>query len=89
MKIEKFWNQAFVAALSRLPAEQAKAEADLATQLCIEHWQANRTHYAKPRAIAWQDEDISRVYIESDGEFKNRPPSANQILARERASKTA
>lgn len=89
MKIEDFWNQAFIAALSRLPPEEAKGNADLATQLCIEHWHANRNHTATPRRVAWKDEDISEVYlsgIASDGTHISFPPSANQTLATSRAS---
>lgn len=41
MKIEDFWNAAFLAALHRLPVAQAKKEADLATDVCIDHWHAN------------------------------------------------
>lgn len=39
MTVSKFWNQAFIAALTRLPAEQAKIEADKALEIAIEHWQ--------------------------------------------------
>lgn len=40
MTVSKFWNQAFIAALTRLPAEQAKIEADKALAIAIEHWQS-------------------------------------------------
>lgn len=40
MTISKFWNQAFIAALARLPAEEAKLEADKALSIAIAHWQA-------------------------------------------------
>ena len=38
MKVEKFWNRAFLAALERLPAKRAKAEADAAVELALAHW---------------------------------------------------
>ena len=51
MKIEKFWSQAFLAALTRLPAEQAETEADIATDLCIgsavEHIQLGASEHAE------------------------------------------
>ena len=40
MTVSKFWNQAFIAALTRLPAEQAKIEADKDLAIAIEHWQS-------------------------------------------------
>lgn len=38
MKVSEFWNHAFLAAMSRVPASEAKAEADAATELCLQHW---------------------------------------------------
>lgn len=38
MKAATFWNKAFLAALHRLPAEDARIEADSALQLSLEHW---------------------------------------------------
>lgn len=58
MKIEEFWNQAFLAALCRLPPADAKADADLSTQICIEHWEAARKHLITPRITLWMDQDI-------------------------------
>lgn len=40
MTIAEFWNQAFIAGLTRLPADQAKKEADAALAIAIEHWRA-------------------------------------------------
>lgn len=37
MRVEEFWNSAFISALGRLPANEAKEEADRATELCIGH----------------------------------------------------
>ncbi len=38
MTTSDFWHQAFIAALTRLPAEEAKAEADRAFDLAVDHW---------------------------------------------------
>ena len=87
MKIQDFWNQAFLAALHRLGVEEAKNEADLATQRCIEHWQANRNHLSTPRRQLWQDEEIGMVYlsgIAADGSLIEPPISPNQLLAQQR-----
>lgn len=58
MKIEDFWNQAFLAALCRLPPEEAKADADRSTQICIEHWETARNHRVSPEVALWKDQDI-------------------------------
>lgn len=61
MKIEKFWNQAFLAALTRLPAEEAKKEADQATEICIEFWRSNRLNWAPLSILRWQEQDVADV----------------------------
>jgi len=61
MKIQDFWNQAFLAALTRLPAGEAKEEAHRATQLCIEQWQSQRFHWAPQNLRSWQEQDICHV----------------------------
>lgn len=61
MKIEDFWNQAFISALARLPANDAKAEADQALQLCIKHWQGECEHLMLPVARRWADADVSLI----------------------------
>ncbi|MBZ2680748.1 hypothetical protein IPR78_12090 [Xanthomonas perforans] len=61
MKVEQFWNKAFLAALTRLSAEEAKAEADKATELCIGHWQRHELHWAPLSVPKWKDQDISCV----------------------------
>lgn len=66
MKVEQFWNKAFLAALTRLPADEAKAEADKATNLCIKHWQANATNYAFDYLVAWKEQDISKIPYRSE-----------------------
>jgi hypothetical protein len=72
MKIEEFWNQAFLAALCRLPTEEAKLEAEKATQACIRYWQGHifdRADYA----IKWQDQDIASVPRCWPADRKNNP----------------
>lgn len=61
MTIEEFWNRALLAALMRLPVEQAKAEADAATDLCIHQWQSNIYRDAPSRPARWQDQKIGSV----------------------------
>lgn len=63
MKIEEFWNQAFLAALTRLPPAKAKLDADTATQMCIAQWQANDTHWAPQYLTLWQDQEIAHVPV--------------------------
>ncbi|KRG47078.1 hypothetical protein [Stenotrophomonas geniculata] len=67
MKIEDFWNAAFLAALHRLPVAQAKKEADLATDVCIDHWHANWENRSVANAPKVQDIDIGSVYKPVDG----------------------
>lgn len=57
MKVETFWNKAFLAALTRLPPEQAKKDADLATELCIEQWREMR--FRSDSSALWKDQDIA------------------------------
>jgi hypothetical protein len=70
MTIEDFWNQAFLAALGRLPATQAKKEADTATKLCVEHWQSNATTWAPPTLRRWQAQDVCHVPLSHDERVK-------------------
>lgn len=67
MKVKKFWNQAFLAALARLPAEKAKEEADLATDLCIKQWQGHRYHWAPAFTTRWQDQSVFKIPEEREG----------------------
>lgn len=61
MKVEQFWNKAFLAALTRLSAEEAKIEADKATDLCIQHWQSNYRRSAPQYRTRWQEQNIANV----------------------------
>jgi hypothetical protein len=61
MNIESFWNQAFISSLGRLPAEEAKAEADKATALCISHWQGKIRDLSLDEKMRWQDQPIGNI----------------------------
>ncbi|MCC4613686.1 hypothetical protein LL963_16575 [Xanthomonas campestris pv. esculenti] len=61
MKVEQFWNKAFLAALTRLPADEARAEADKATELCISHWQRHELHWAPLSIPKWKDQDVACI----------------------------
>jgi len=59
--IETFWNHAFLFALGRLSAEEAKAEADLATELCIQQWQNKSRKRSADGIGKWQSQPIAHV----------------------------
>lgn len=61
MDIETFWNHAFLFALGRLNAEEAKAEADLATELCIQQWQTKSTKRSADGTCKWQNQPVAHV----------------------------
>jgi len=61
VNIEDFWNAAFLAALSRLPAKQAKKEADVALDLCVVHWQEHFHHWAPQYKTRWQEQQVANV----------------------------
>lgn len=63
MNIESFWNQAFLSCLARLPAEEAKEEADRATDMCISHWQSKASDYSPDNATLWQDQLVGKVPV--------------------------
>lgn len=70
MKVEQFWNKAFLAALTRLPADEARAEADRATELCIRRWQSF-THDWRPSHIErWRRENIFKLPPTIQGQDK-------------------
>lgn len=71
MKTKKFWNRAFLAALHRLSAEEARAEADLALQLVLEHWTDEALEIVKASVNKW-DLPLQRAAILSI------PPLAKQ-----------
>lgn len=61
MKIDDFWNSAFLAGLHYLSPKDAKAAADEATELCIKHWQSHSLNWAPDSFPLWQDQDIANV----------------------------
>ncbi|MBO9719165.1 MULTISPECIES: hypothetical protein [Xanthomonas] len=61
MKIEDFWNQAFIAALTRLPVEQAKKEATDALNACIDHWNEEGRQYFPQLPQRWSDAEITSI----------------------------
>lgn len=79
MSIEEFWNRAFLAALSRLPPEQAKVDADQATAVCIEHWQSNIYNFSPANFPRVQDVDIANVRWPADG--GQRVPGAFGLIS--------
>lgn len=77
MNIEDFWNQAFLAALARLPAAKAKKEADLATLMCIDHWKDHQREYAPQYLTKWQHQEIGLVPLL----IEEMPTLSSQTLA--------
>lgn len=61
MSISEFWNQAFISALSRLPAPEAKEEADAALELCILHWQDQSERLLMPVPQIWAQGDVTQI----------------------------
>ena len=62
MTIEDFWNQAFLACLSRVPAEDARKEADKALRICLEHWIAHKSKYSAIPPL-WQKQEVSDIFL--------------------------
>ncbi|MBS3725100.1 hypothetical protein [Stenotrophomonas sp. PE591] len=58
MKNKKFWTKAFLSALARLPAEEAKLEADKATELCKKHFELARSKSISSKVVRWKDQKI-------------------------------
>lgn len=58
MKNGKFWNKAFLAALSRVPAEQAKIEADKAVKIASTHLQDEDKKGVTSKILRWKDQKI-------------------------------
>ena len=61
MSLSEFWNSAFLSALARLPAEQAKLEADKAVEVAINHWQEPRQHHLEPVWTKINDVRIDQI----------------------------
>lgn len=61
MDIESFWNQSFLSALTRLPADQAMDEATKATELCIAYWQSKSDETTIDGKGLWQHQPVGGV----------------------------
>ncbi|MBW8373635.1 hypothetical protein [Stenotrophomonas sp.] len=67
MKIEDFWNNAYLACLARLPPEDAEKQASEATNRCIEFWQSNMERRGlHTSAPFWKDQDVTWVPLAGD-----------------------
>lgn len=67
MKIQDFWNNAYLACLARVPPEDAEKQATEATNRCIEFWQSNMERRGVPTsAPLWKDQDITWVPLSGD-----------------------
>lgn len=75
MKVKTFWNNAFLASLARLPVNEAKLEADRATELCIRQWQFHATDWVEPGLTRWQDQKITDIREPAEGGLN--PQSVN------------
>jgi hypothetical protein len=91
MTVSEFWNQALLAALHRLPASKAVAEANRATDECIKHWKDSVFDYA-PITLLRRNVDVteardpeSRI---SDGK-KIKPHKRNSIRRKKSQSPSA
>lgn len=61
MKIEEFWTQAYLAALTRVGPADAKSEADESVRIAIDHWQQHLYSWGPSVTPRWQDQNIYRV----------------------------
>ena len=61
MEVGEFWNQAFLAALTRLPADNARQEANAATALCIRQWQPDTYRWHQKFIKLWATADICEM----------------------------
>lgn len=82
MTINDFWNQAFISALGRLPADEARKEADIATEMCIDQWQRRRYNYVPSFTALWQNQDISLVPTDPRRHVISTPEELEEHLRR-------
>lgn len=80
MRIEDFWNLAFLSSLSRLTPEEAKKQADEATGLAIQHWQSKRFDWLRNTLRAGKiktshlcPEPIRKVQNSKNKHLRQRP----------------
>jgi hypothetical protein len=74
MTIEEFWNRAFLAALTRLPVDEAVLEANAAVRAAISNWQEHIHDYVQPGRL-WKDQNISGVPYDPTQSSNNLPPT--------------
>ena len=58
MTVAEFWNQAFLAALTRVSAREAALEADRALDACVSKWQPINGGLFSSEAIHWQHASV-------------------------------
>ncbi len=68
MTVSDFWHQAFLAALHRVPADQARAEADTAVSTAIAHWQTTHNGGMQPVWTPLAKLDITDIRRQSDAQ---------------------
>lgn len=61
MRIEDFWTQSYLAALTRVGPADAKAEADESVRIATAHWQEHLYSWGPSVTPRWQDQNIYRV----------------------------
>lgn len=63
MTISDFWHRAFLAALNRLSADEAKAEADLALKMAAGHWAAVKAQegHVFPKWIPYGEREVESL----------------------------
>ncbi|MEA9895069.1 MULTISPECIES: hypothetical protein [Xanthomonas] len=55
----KLWTKAFIAALGRVTAEEAKVEADKAVELFAQHLKDAKDKPVKSKLVRWRDQEMS------------------------------
>ncbi len=69
MNVDTFWHRAFIAALNRLSPEDASAEANLALEMAVGHWDSvrkNRGAYGR----TWKPVDqfnVTELHLSTPG----------------------
>ncbi len=61
MTVAEFWNQAFLAALSRVSAREAAREADDALEKCVHMWQPSNQIWLSDHARYWKNHSVVNV----------------------------
>lgn len=55
----ELWTKAFIAALARVPAEEAKIEADKAIALFAKHLNETKKNPVTSKIIKWSDQELT------------------------------